>query len=189
MKEMDLDITLSDEQKALFRLMEQTRKHLFITGRAGTGKSVLLQHFRQHSQKRIVVVAPTGIAALNVGGATIHSLFLFPPSFIQRESLSYNSRLASLLRRVNTVVIDEVSMLRADIMDAIDWRFRQALSNDLPFGGVQLLMFGDLFQLSPVVDDEELLKYFEAISFFLCKCLETDAVCHLRVNANLPSER
>src|SRR5437667_2757059 len=125
----DLDITLSDEQKALFEVMEQTRQHLFVTGRAGTGKSVLLQNFRQHTRKRSVVVAPTGISALNVRGQTIHSLFRLPPSFIQPGSLTNNTRVSSLLKRIETVVIDEVSMVRADVMDAIDARLRQAHNN------------------------------------------------------------
>jgi ATP-dependent DNA helicase PIF1 len=153
-------IRLSHEQDALFHLMERTREHLFITGRAGTGKSILLTFLRDHSKKQMVVVAPTGIAALNVRGTTIHSLFRLPPTFIKRDSLSPDSRLASVLRRIETVVIDEASMVRADLMDAIDFRLRQACANSLPFGGKQLLLFGDLYQLPPVVDDEDLLRYF-----------------------------
>ncbi len=107
---MNLDIVLSDEQQALFQEMEQTHGHLFITGRAGTGKSVLLQYFRSHSKKRMVVVAPTGIAALNVRGQTIHSLFRLPPQFLRHGSLRPNTRVSSLLRRINTLVIDEVSI-------------------------------------------------------------------------------
>jgi ATP-dependent exoDNAse (exonuclease V) alpha subunit len=157
-----LEITLSDEQKAVFRVMEQTRQHVFVTGRAGTGKSRLLQYFREHTRKRSVVVAPTGIAALNVRGQTIHSLFRLPPSFIQPGNLTKNALVSSFLRRIETVIIDEISMVRADLMDAIDARLRQAHNNDLPFGGAQVIMFGDLYQLPPVVD-EGLIQYFEAI--------------------------
>ncbi len=157
-----MDIRLSSEQQALFHLMEQTRQHLFVTGRAGTGKSVLLQHLRQYTRKRSVVVAPTGIAALNVRGQTIHSLFRLPPSFIKPGSLKENTRVSSLLRRIETLIIDEISMVRSDLMDAIDTRLRQAHENDLPFGGVQVIMFGDLYQLPPVVE-EGLIQYFEAI--------------------------
>ena len=120
------DITLSNEQQSLFQVMEKTHQHIFVTGRAGTGKSFLLEYFREHTRKRSVVIAPTGIAALNVRGQTIHSLFRLPPSFIQPGSLTNNSRVSSLLRRIETVIIDEVSMVRADLMDAIDARLRQA---------------------------------------------------------------
>src|SRR5437763_17119670 len=143
-------ITLSHEQQNLFREIERTREHRFITGRAGTGKSLLLQHLRDHSRKRLIVVAPTGIAALNVGGQTRHSLFQLPPALIKPESLSPNTRIAPLLRQINMVVIDEVSMVRADLLDAIDLRLRQARSSALPFGGAQIVMVGDPYQLPPV---------------------------------------
>ncbi len=156
------EITLSEEQKALFEMMERSREHLFITGRAGTGKSFLLQYIREHTKKRSVVVAPTGIAALNVRGQTIHSLFRLPPKLITPGSLMANSRINMLLKRIETIIIDEISMVRADLMDAIDERMRQARNNDLPFGGVQVIMFGDLYQLPPVVD-EGLIQYFEAV--------------------------
>lgn len=154
-------LTLSEEQKQVFKNIEQTHDHFFITGRAGTGKSVLLQYFKQHSKKQVVVCAPTGVAALNVGGQTIHSLFRIPPSFITRESLSPpDYKTAQLLRNIDTVVIDEISMVRADLMDAIDHRLRQARKSSLPFGGVQLILFGDMYQLPPIVSDRELHKYF-----------------------------
>lgn len=153
-------IVLSAEQQALFKVMEGTRQHLFITGRAGTGKSVLLRHFRENTSKRVVVAAPTGIAALNVRGQTIHSLFRLPPQFHRKGSLAPNSRICSVLKRIDAIVIDEVSMVRADLLDAIDERLREAHRNDLPFGGVQLIMFGDVYQLPPVVE-EGLVPYFE----------------------------
>lgn len=153
-------ITLSSEQKALFKVLESTRKNIFVTGKAGTGKSVLLQYFKYKSAKRLVVVAPTGVAALNVGGQTIHSLFRIPPSFIEKDSLRVNYRTATVLRNIDAVVIDEISMVRADLMDAMDSLLRQARSSNVPFGGVQIVTFGDLYQLPPVVDDKELHKYF-----------------------------
>lgn len=156
------DITLSSEQQALFEMMEGTRQHLFITGKAGTGKSVLLRHFRASTKKKVIVAAPTGIAALNVRGQTIHSLFRLAPGFHRKGSLPRNSRVCTLLKRLDTIIFDEISMVRADLMDAVDERLREAKNNDLPFGGIQIIMFGDLYQLPPVVE-ENLLPYFEDI--------------------------
>ena len=155
------NITLSAEQKKILGKLENTTSHYFITGKAGTGKSVLLQYFKQHTDKNVIVCAPTGVAALNVGGQTIHSLFRIPPSFIAPNSLEpINYKVAALLKHVDAVVIDEISMVRADLMDAIDQRLRQARNSSEPFGGVQIIMFGDLYQLPPVVNDPELHKYF-----------------------------
>ena len=157
-----MDIILSAEQKALFDVMEQTHQHLFLTGRAGTGKSVLLRHFRENTKKRVVVAAPTGIAALNVRGQTLHSLFRLAPQLHRKGRLAPNSRVCSLLKRIDTLVIDEISMVRADLLDAVDERLREAFRSDVPFGGVQVIMFGDVYQLPPVVE-EGLMSYFEAI--------------------------
>lgn len=161
LQELNIEsVTLSPEQQKLFDRFEKTNNHLFITGKAGTGKSVLLQYLKLHSQKKMVVVAPTGVAALNVGGQTIHSLFLFPPSFIETKSLKVSQKTAKILKHIDTLVIDEVSMVRADLMDGIDYVLRRARGIDLPFGGVQVLMFGDLYQLPPVVNEPDLLQYF-----------------------------
>jgi len=157
-----MDITLSAEQEALHSIMEGTRQHLFLTGRAGTGKSVLLRHFRENTKKRAVVAAPTGIAALNVRGQTIHSLFRLAPQLHRKGKLPKNSRVCSLLKRIETLIIDEISMVRADLLDVVDERLREAFHNDLPFGGVQVIMFGDMYQLPPVVE-EGLMSYFEAV--------------------------
>lgn len=154
------NITLSPEQAELFHIMEDTNDNVFITGKAGTGKSALLQYFRQKSEKRLAVTAPTGIAALNVGGQTLHSFFRIPPAFIAADSLKPTHKTKTLLQNIDTLVIDEVSMVRADLMDAIDYLLRHARSNDSPFGGVQLVMFGDLYQLPPVVSDRQLHEYF-----------------------------
>ncbi len=160
-KQTDLShISLSSEQEELFEKMEKTRNNMFITGKAGTGKSILLQYFKQNTSKTIIVTAPTGVAALNVGGQTIHSLFRIKPGFVETEKLNLNSRTALILRNIDAVVIDEISMVRADLMDGIDHMLRLARSNNYPFGGVQMIMFGDLYQLPPVVEDRGLQQYF-----------------------------
>lgn len=156
------DIKLSAEQEALFEVMETTSQHLFITGRAGAGKSVLLRHFRENTTKKVVVAAPTGIAALNVKGQTLHSLFKLPPQLFRKGSLQPNPRACMLLKRIDTLVIDEISMVRADLLDAVDERLREATKKDMPFGGVQVIMFGDVYQLPPVVE-EGLMSYFEHV--------------------------
>ena len=155
---------LDTEQKRLFEIITQTEDHIFVTGRAGTGKSYLLQYFKEKSPRKAVVVAPTGVAALNVGGQTIHSLFVLPPTFLSEEKLKEHEltpRAKTVLRNVEVMVIDEVSMVRADLMDAIDHRLRTARKSALPFGGVQIVMFGDPYQLPPVVNDAELHKCFD----------------------------
>ena len=155
------NITLSLEQQKLYDQIESSNQHFFITGKAGTGKSVLLRYFKAHTSKRHVVVAPTGVAALNVGGQTIHSLFKLAPAFIRPGSLTRaDQKTEYLLKNLDAVVIDEISMVRADLMDAIDERLRAARNSSEPFGGVQMIMFGDLYQLPPVVADAELQKYF-----------------------------
>lgn len=157
-------ITLSEEQQKIFNRFENTSSHLFITGKAGTGKSVLLQFIRQHSKKKFIVLAPTGVAALNVGGQTIHSFFLLPPTFIETKNLHLNSKTSKILKTLDAIIIDEVSMVRVDVMDAIDFLLRKARGNDQPFGGIQTIMFGDLYQLPPVVNDPELRQYFETMN-------------------------
>ncbi len=154
-------LTLSDEQKAVASEIEATKDHFFVTGKAGTGKSVLLQYIKATTQKNFVVVAPTGVAALNVGAQTIHSLFKIPPSLVQENSLRLDARTAKLLSKIEMVIVDEISMVRCDLMDAIDSLLRQAHRNQLPFGGVQMVMFGDLYQLPPVLSDPSLRQYFQ----------------------------
>lgn len=165
LQEIDVsEIKLSDEQQKLFNRFENTSSHMFITGKAGTGKSVLLQYIKLHTQKNIVVVAPTGVAALNVGGQTIHSLFLFPPTFIDTKALRLSPKSKKILKNIDTLIIDEVSMVRADLMDGIDYLLKLARDSTEPFGGVQLLMFGDLYQLPPVVNEPDLINYFEDLN-------------------------
>ena len=148
------NLEINAEFKAAFGLMENTKDCIFITGKAGTGKSTLLKYFKANTKKKIVILAPTGVAAINVGGQTIHSFFKFPPKIIQKDAIRrlHNKK---LVKELDVVVIDEVSMVRADLMDGIDHALR--INRDemkKPFGGVQMIFFGDLFQLCPVVDKE-----------------------------------
>ncbi len=147
------DVELTPEFLRALELMEQPGRCLFITGKTGTGKSPLLRYFRAKTKKNVVVLAPTGVAAINVEGQTIHSFLRLPPRFIQKEDIRRISRTRRVNERLDTQVIDEASMVRADLMDAVDWALR--LNRDqpnIPFGGVQVILFGDLFQLPPVVD-------------------------------------
>lgn len=146
---------LGYEQSLVFDAMEQTNTSMFITGKAGTGKSFLLRFFVENSHKKIVVLAPTGIAAINAGGQTIHSFFRIPPKApLQRSDLQPDSRKRELYRCLDAIVIDEISMVRADIMNAIDYILRVANDTNQPFGGKQILMFGDLYQLPPVAQPQ-----------------------------------
>jgi len=150
-------ISLSDEQQALFEYIEQTENHVFVTGRAGTGKSTLLSHLTANTEKSFAVCAPTGVAALNVGGVTIHSLFTFPFGILGQVDIGrhLSRRTREVLRAIDMLVIDEVSMVSADMMDAIDRALRIARGKrGLPFGGVQVVMFGDPYQLAPVTPSD-----------------------------------
>ncbi len=137
------------------------RGHLFVTGRAGTGKSTLLRSLDPSNENGMVVVAPTGLAAVQVGGQTIHSFFGLPPRLIKPEDIRPSRKLA-LMKKLKTLVIDEVSMVRADLMDGIDRALRlNRKKPDVPFGGVRLILFGDLHQLPPVVPQGEIRTYLE----------------------------
>ena len=153
---------LSAEQAAVFATIEGTREHIFVTGRAGTGKSTLLNHLSWNTSKQLVIAAPTGVAALNVGGQTIHSLFRLPIGVIADHDIEQNPALRKLLNTIDTLVIDEVSMVNADLLDAIDRSLRQARQRKLEaFGGVQVVLFGDPYQLAPVPGDADERAYFE----------------------------
>ncbi len=154
------DIQLTDDFKAALELMKNGEECQFITGRAGTGKSTLLRYFRTTTSKKVVVLAPTGIAAINVGGQTIHSFFQLPPRFIQESEVKLLGKTRALIQEMDTLVIDEASMIRADVMDGIDLSLRINRSNNKPFGGVKIILIGDLFQLPPVVG-RDMNEFFE----------------------------
>lgn len=163
-----------------------TNRPLFITGKAGTGKTTFLRKLREQTPKNMAVVAPTGVAAINAGGMTIHSFFQLPVRTLIPTPQSYKQLFAeqrltqrkrNLIYHLEMLVIDEISMVRADVLDAIDQVLRRyKYRKDQPFGGVQLVMIGDLFQLSPVVtrgDDEEAMrKYYEGPYFFQAKVMQ-----------------
>jgi ATP-dependent exoDNAse (exonuclease V) alpha subunit len=152
---------LSPEQAAVFEAIENGSSHIFVTGRAGTGKSTLLEHLSWNTSKNVVIAAPTGVAALNVGGQTIHSLFRLPIGVIADHDIDQGPEVRKLLNAIDTLVIDEVSMVNADLMDAIDRSLRQARQRKAEaFGGVQVVLFGDPFQLAPVPGDPEERAYF-----------------------------
>jgi hypothetical protein len=156
-----------------------TNRNIFLTGKAGTGKTTFLHQVKQLSGKRLAVVAPTGVAAINAGGVTIHSLFQLPfgplvPGATQREGRKFNREKINLLRTLDLLVIDEISMVRADVLDGIDEILRQYRNSGQPFGGVQLLLIGDMQQLPPVIRDEEwalLRPYYQTGYFFGSKAL------------------
>jgi ATP-dependent exoDNAse (exonuclease V) alpha subunit len=156
-------VTPTSEFLAAYRFLREGKGHLFVTGRAGTGKSTLLKSLREQLTGEMVVVAPTGLAAVNVGGQTIHSFFGLPPRLVRREDARRKSRNARIMKELELLVIDEVSMVRSDIMWAIDQslRFNRKRSRE-PFGGVRLAMFGDLHQLPPVVDEGEVAEHLES---------------------------
>lgn len=175
------------EQKLAFDLANYTNKNIFITGKAGTGKTTFLKELKNSTRKNTIIVAPTGVAAINAGGVTIHSLFGFPlTSFIPvndgwidrniaitklelHQHFRYNKDKRKLFSEVELLIIDEVSMLRADILDAINWSLQYTRKNASPFGGVQILMIGDMYQLPPVIKEEQwnLLKnYYKSLFFF-----------------------
>lgn len=161
--------TLTDEFKKSLELLENTSHNIFITGKAGTGKSTLIQYFRSHTKKSVVVVAPTGISAYNVGGQTIHSFFKFPPHIIDKRSIS--DRIDTrLYTEIDTIIVDEISMVRADVLDGIDYFMRKyGRDKNLPFGGTQVVLVGDLYQLPPVVTNAEysiFRKLYESPYFF-----------------------
>lgn len=166
---------LTDEFKNVLNIIEDENSNVFITGKAGTGKSTLLEYFRNHTSKNIAVLAPTGVAALNVKGQTIHSFFKYGIDITTDKARDVKSEaLIQILQNLDTIVIDEISMVRADLIDCINISLQTARKTNQIFGGIQMIFFGDLFQLPPVITREELQLYsidysspyfFDAISF------------------------
>lgn len=174
------DIEVTAEFSKAVDLIENKRASIFLTGKAGTGKSTFLRYLKAISDRSFVVLAPTGLAAVNVGGQTIHSFFKFPPSFIETESIG-QSRNADVMRKMEFLIIDEASMIRADLMDGIDMSLRLNRNSDRPFGGVQIVLIGDLYQLAPIVKEYQLKKYFEEVhkgEYFFCAHIFRDYRIH-----------
>lgn len=198
---------MKDSIELAAEFVNSTSSHIYLTGKAGTGKTTFLKSLGERTHKRFVIVAPTGIAALNAGGATIHSQFLLPlgtflpdktPSgnFGDRNQIytqytlarkhPLNSARKQVLRSIDMLIIDEVSMLRADVLDAVDYRLRSARGNfSQSFGGVQVLMIGDLYQLPPIVKDHELSylkRYYHSAHFFEAKALQDSGFVYIELD-------
>jgi uncharacterized protein YpbB len=195
------------EDPALYvsRFINHTNKNVFLTGKAGTGKTTLLRKLIKNTYKKCLVVAPTGIAAINAGGVTIHSLFQLPfgtfvpinqsptipgniklnDAFSVVKNLQMYDTKRKLLRELELLIIDEVSMLRADLLDAIDLVLRHVRRNSYPFGGVQVLFIGDMLQLPPVVKDEEwstLKTFYNSIYFFDAQVLQKNPPVYIELD-------
>ncbi|MFQ3574698.1 MAG: DEAD/DEAH box helicase, partial [Thermodesulfovibrionales bacterium] len=164
-----MNLDMNEQFSHALRTIEHTDKSVFITGRAGTGKSTLLQYFRDNTQKNIAVIAPTGVAAVNIKGQTLHSFFNFKPDVTPDSVKKIRPKTKELYKKIDTIVIDEVSMLRADLMDCVD-RFLRIYGKHkgLPFGGTQMVFIGDLYQLPPVVTsrEREMLKTLYKSPYF-----------------------
>ncbi len=177
--ETQIDEQNAELQRAL-QIIQSTRRSLFLTGKAGTGKSTFLRYIAKNTKKKNIILAPTGIAAINAGGVTLHSFFKLPfhpllPDDVQfspkniRKTLRYNSEKIKIIKELELIIIDEISMVRADIIDFIDKVLRIYSQNMRePFGGKQLLLVGDIYQLEPVVteNDRQLLQPFYPSAFF-----------------------
>ena len=168
------------ELRTAWDFVENTGRSIFLTGKAGTGKTTFLKTIVENSRKRPIVVAPTGVAAINAGGVTIHSFFQLPftpyvPGSKLESKFDFGREKRKIIASIDLLIIDEISMVRADLLDAIDTVLRRFRDHYLPFGGVQLLMIGDLAQLTPVVtaEDEQILKpYYDTPYFFGSKALQ-----------------
>jgi ATP-dependent exoDNAse (exonuclease V) alpha subunit len=154
---MSEHLEISGQFQDAYEAMERGNKHIFLTGKAGTGKSTLLRYFRERTRRATAVVAPTGVAAVNIDGQTIHSFFKLRPG-VTIDEARHDGRAArkdQLFQKIETIIIDEVSMVRADLMDCIDAYLQAALKSKARFGGKRLVMIGDLHQLPPIVRGEE----------------------------------
>ena len=170
----------NNELRTAWDFVESTGRSIFLTGKAGTGKTTFLKAVMEHSRKRPIVVAPTGVAAINAGGVTIHSFFQLPfspyvPGAKVESKFDFGKEKRKIIASSDLLIIDEISMVRADLLDAIDAVLRRFREHGQPFGGMQLLMIGDLAQLTPVVtpEDERMLKpYYDTPYFFGSKALQ-----------------
>jgi DNA-binding NarL/FixJ family response regulator len=184
--------TSNHEFQLALDLINNTPLHVFLTGKAGTGKTTFLKYLREHSDKKLLVAAPTGVAAINAGGVTLHSLFQLPfEPYIPGVGYSENTarfrmtkQKIELLRSIDTLVIDEISMVRADLLDAVDASLRRYRNSLQPFGGVQMLYIGDVFQLPPVAKEDEwelLAPYYQSHFFFHAKAWEKASPLHIEL--------
>lgn len=183
---VEATIESNPQAELAFRFITETNQHVFLTGRAGTGKTTFLHRVREECMKQLAVVAPTGVAAINAKGVTIHSLFQLPFGNLmpdQQSKLLGQRKLSKekqrVLQSLDLLIIDEISMVRADVLDAIDWTLRRFRNPLKPFGGVQLLMIGDLHQLPPVVRDQDvhvMRQHYETPYFFSCLALKKAGV-------------
>jgi len=170
-------VTLNDESRAILDLLENTDTNVILTGRAGTGKSTLIQYFRATTNKKLAVLAPTGVAAVNIQGQTIHSFCKFRPGITVAQVKRLGSQETALIRDLETIIIDEISMVRADLFDCFE-RFMRLHGPDSsqPFGGVQIIAVGDLYQLPPIVTRDEMEIFSETYPspfFFDAHCFES----------------
>ncbi|MBR4266754.1 MAG: helix-turn-helix domain-containing protein [Bacteroidales bacterium] len=179
---------LNERLQLAFDYLSYTGRNVFLTGKAGTGKTTFLKKLKQTSPKRMIITSPTGVAAVNAGGVTLHSFFQLPlgpqiPGVTRTESkkFNFNKVKIDIIRSLELLVIDEISMVRADLLDSVDAVLKRYRSNNKPFGGLQLLLIGDMQQLSPVVkpEDEAILKpYYDTFYFFGSKAWQqTEYVC------------
>ncbi len=171
-------IELNNKFQQALRMMDETERNVFITGRAGTGKSTLLSYFRDNTEKNIAVLAPTGVAAVNVKGQTVHSFFNFKPNITPNSAAKVKPRDKDLYRKLDAIIIDEISMVRADLLDCVDMFLRRyGKKKGLPFGGTQMIFIGDLYQLPPVVTSREkelFREHYRSPYFFSARVFEDD---------------
>lgn len=169
-------LDINEQFSYAFHSMENTDKNIFITGKAGTGKSTLLQYFREKTKKNIVVLAPTGVAAVNIKGQTIHSFFNFKPDITPLSAKKIKPRNKDLYKNLDAIIIDEISMVRSDLLDSIDIFLRKyGKKKKEPFGGIKMIFIGDLYQLPPVVTnkEKEIFKaHYKSPFFFDTKVFE-----------------
>ncbi len=177
-----MDTLTNPELQLAYDFVEHTDRNIFLTGKAGTGKTTFLHNLKKSTNKRMVVTAPTGVAAINAGGVTLHSFFQLPfgpfvpggEAYGRHDQHRFSREKINIIRSLDLLVIDEISMVRADLLDGVAETLKRYRRNDLPFGGVQLLMIGDLQQLTPVVTEDDwaiLREFYGSMYFFDCHAL------------------